>query len=105
MAKPITSKNDDGIPQFKEDNIWIPAYDLPTEIDKKNFKRNMESHCLSNKDEIITWYQDFTEHCHTNGIFLPRYKSLRPNKPMAGLDWTLRNVTPMKRKNISHHET
>ena len=96
LAKPITNKYD-GIPQCEEGNVWIPVYDLPAEIDKKNFQQNMETHCLSNKDEIITWYQDFTKHCHTNGIYLRRYKALRPNKPM-GLDWTLRNVTPMKRK-------
>ena len=38
MAKPITNKNDDGIPQFEEENVWIPAYDLPVDIDKKNFQ-------------------------------------------------------------------
>ena len=97
MVKPLTNKNDDGIPHFKEENVWIPAYDLPVDIDKKNSQRNMETYCLSNKEEIITWYQDFTEHCHTNGIYIPCYEALRPNKPM-GMDWTLRNVTPMKRK-------
>ena len=98
MAKPITSKNDDGVPQLEEENVWIPAYDLPVDIDKQNSQQNMETHCFSNKYEVvITWYQDFTKHCHTNGIYLPHYEALRPNKPM-GLDWTLRNVTPMKRK-------
>ena len=99
-----TPINSSYIPTLGDPTFGSPRYELDDDIDKKNFQRNTEVIFLKDKRNIITWYRDLTKHCHSNGIYLPIYDSITPNKPM-GEDWRKGNITMKNRSQytlISH---